>query len=103
MKVSEIKFADIKNYLRLSEVSVEDTKLLNNLLIVAINYIKDYTGIPISPKNEGDKTLDDYQDFYIAVLILVQDMYDNRTLYVDNTNMNRTVETILSMHSMNLL
>lgn len=102
-KVSEITIDDIKNYLRLSEVSEEDTKLLENLLKVAKNYIKDYTGIPITSEDENVKTLDDYEDFYIAVLVLVQDMYDNRTLYVDKTNLNKVVDTILGMHCMNLL
>ena len=39
----------------------------------------------------------------IAVFVLVQDMYDNRSFYVDKSHLNRVVETILSMHSVNLL
>ena len=50
-----------------------------------------------------DLGLDAYSDFVIAVYILVQDMYDNRSLYVDKNSMNRVVETILNMHSTNLL
>ena len=38
-----------------------------------------------------------------AVLVLVQDMWDTRTLYVDKGNVNRTVESILNLHSINLL
>lgn len=44
-----------------------------------------------------------YDDLVIAIYILVQDMYDNRTLYVDKTNINKVVETILGMHKTNLL
>jgi hypothetical protein len=46
---------------------------------------------------------DKYKDFVIVVYVLVQDMYDNRTLYVDKNNLNKVVETILGMHSINLL
>ena len=44
-----------------------------------------------------------YDDLVIAVYVLVQDMFDNRTLYVDKTNMNKVVEAILGMHKVNLL
>lgn|GEM_PF-604725 len=47
--------------------------------------------------------LDAYPDFVIVVYILVQDMYDNRAFYVDKNNLNRVVDTILGMHSINLL
>jgi len=47
--------------------------------------------------------LDELQDVIIVILILVQDMYDNRTLYVDSTNINHVVESILDLHSVNLL
>jgi hypothetical protein len=35
--------------------------------------------------------------------VLVQDMYDNRSFYVDKSHLNWVVETILGMHSVNLL
>jgi len=47
--------------------------------------------------------VDKYEDFVIVVYVLVQDMYDNRSLYIDKNNMNKVVETILGMHSINLL
>ena len=47
--------------------------------------------------------MDSNADFVIAVLVLVQDMWDNRTLYVDNSNINHVVESILSLHAVNLL
>jgi hypothetical protein len=46
---------------------------------------------------------DGFEDFAIVVYILVQDMYDNRTLYVEKTNINRVIDMILGMHSVNLL
>ena len=92
MKVSTITIKDIADYIRLTEVSKEDEWLLQNLLNIAKAFIKENTGV---------QNLDDYDDFSIVVFILCQDMYDNRTLYVDKTNLNKVVETILGMHSRN--
>ena len=49
------------------------------------------------------ETLDSYSDFVIVVYVLCQDMYDNRTMYVDNKIINKTVQTILDMHTRNNL
>ena len=59
-------------------------------------FIMNYTGHTL-------EDLDNYQDFIIVVLILCQDMWDNRTLYVDKGTLSYPVETILGMHSVNLL
>lgn len=90
MKVSTITVQDVADYIRLTEVSQEDTKLLTNLINIAKAFIKEYTGV---------QDLDQYDDFTIVIFILCQDMYDNRTLYVDKTNLNKVVETILGMHT----
>lgn len=95
-KVSDIKVEDIADYLRIDELTEGDKQTLNNLLGIAKTYIESYTG-------RTEQELDNYQDFVIVALVLVQDMYDNRTMYVDSTNLNTVVETILGMHSVNLL
>jgi len=95
-KVSDITAQDIADYIRLSEVTTDDTNTLNTLLTVAKNYVMQYTG-----RNADE--MDAYQDFVIVILVLCQDMWDNRTLYVDKTNINYVVESILSLHSVNLL
>jgi len=95
-KLSDITVNDLAEYIRLDEVTADDTNTLNNLLGVAKTYIQKYTGVP-------EDKLDDYQDFVIVALILVQDMWDNRTLYVDKSNLNNVVESILGLHSINLL
>ena len=95
-KVSQITADDIATYIRLDEVTVDDTNTLNNLLAVAVSFIVNYTG-------RSEEDLDNYPDFVIVVFILCQDMWDNRTLYVDKTNMNKVVETVLGMHSVNLI
>ena len=93
-KVSEITVNYLAEYLRIYDIDENEIELLNNLLNVAKAYIKSYT---------GQNDLDKYQDFVIVTLVLVQDMYDNRTLYVNTKNLNTVVETILGMHSVNLL
>lgn len=103
MKVSEITAKEVANYLRLSEISEEDKKDIELFLNIAKNYIENYTGIPQKSENVEDETLDTYSDFVIVVYVLCQDMYDNRTMYVDGKNINNTVKTILDMHTRNNL
>lgn len=94
--VSQITALDVADYLRISEATQDDINTLNTLLTVAKTYIMQYTG-----RTEED--LDNYQDFVIVVLVLCQDMWDNRTLYVDSSNVNKVIESILGLHSVNLL
>lgn len=93
-KVSEITIQDIADFIRLGEVDDADLKQLETLLIIAKDYIKNYTALD---------DLDEYADLVIVVYILVQDMWDNRTLYVDKGNQNKVVQTILDMHTRNNL
>lgn len=95
-KVSDISYQDIAEYLRLYEVDNNDINTLNTLINVAKTFISNYTG-------RSSDELDNYQDFVIVVFVLCQDMWDNRTLYVDSKNLNNVIETILGMHSVNLL
>ena len=94
--VSKITYTDIANYIRLSEVSEDDQKFLTNLILIATEFIKSYTGLTADE-------IDKHEDFVIVVYILCQDMYDNRILYVEKDNLNKVVETILGMHCVNLL
>ena len=95
-KVSQITIQDLADYIRVSELTSDEVNTLNTLLNVAKNYICQYTG-------RTSEELDNYSDFVIVVFVLVQDMWDNRALYVDNTNVNKVVESILGLHSVNLL
>ena len=95
-KVSEISITDVADYLRLGDITEDEKNTLGTLLSVSKEFVKKYTG-------HTDEELDDYPDFVIVVLILCQDMWDNRCLYVDKSSLNKVVETILGMHSVNLL
>ena len=93
-KVSDITTDDLAEYIRLVEVSEDDENTLSNLLEIAKTFISNYT---------GQTDLDQFPDFVIVVFILCQDMWDNRTLYVDKSTLSYPVETVLGMHSINLL
>ena len=95
-KVSDIVVEDIADYIRLSEVNQDDSNTLEALLTVAKSFIENYTGL-------SEESLNEKKDLIIVVLILCQDMYDNRTLSVDNNNLNKVVTTILNMNRTNLL
>lgn len=95
-KISDITYSDIANYIRLSEVSKDEQNYLTTLINISIDYILNYTGI-------DEDNLDNYTDLIIVVFVLCQDMYDTRSMYVDNSNLNKVVDTILGMHQNNLL
>ena len=94
MKISEITNADIIDYLRLDEG--DDPKELEAMRKAAVEYMKSYTGM------DGQE-LDSHEEFYQVFMVLVQDMYDNRSLYVNNANVNKVVDSVLGMHRKNLL
>ena len=93
-KVSDIEYTDVAEYIRLDEVTEDDIRTIDNIIEIAKAFIRNYT---------GRDDLDEFQDFVIVTLILCQDMWDNRVLYVDENKLNYVVETILGMHSVNLL
>ena len=90
-KVSEITTADIAEYIRLGEVSNDEEKQLQTFLTVAKDYVTNYTSLV---------DLDEYADLVVVILILCQDMYDNRAMYIDKEIIpNKVVQTILDMHT----
>lgn len=95
-KVSEITENNIAEYIRLVDASKSELSELKTYLNIAISFIISYTGL-------NKEELDEYNDLIIVVYVLCQDMYDNRTLYVEKNNLNKVVETVLGMHSRNLL
>lgn len=94
MKVSEITTEHVAEYLRIDEEN--ESEKLYPILTAAKSYISNYTGIPL-------EELDNYEEFYTAVMVLCQDMYDNRSYYVERNYVNKTVSAILDMHRRNLV
>lgn len=95
-KVSDITVESVADYLRLDEVTESEKDTLTTLIYIAISFIKSYTGL-------DDAGVDKYPEFVLAVFLRCQDMWDNRTMYVDSKDLNNTVQSILAMHSVNLL
>lgn len=93
-KVSAITIDDIAAFIRLDEVGSAEQIQLSTFLTVAKDYVTNYTGLT---------DLDEYSDLVIVVYILCQDMFDNRSMYLDKNNPNRVVQTILDMHTRNNL
>ena len=95
-KVSEVTSTDLAEYLRVGEVTASEDGFLKTIIGAATAYMSKYTGLTA-------EQLDESSDIVIALLVLCQDMYDNRALYVDSANVNLAVQSILDMHSVNLL
>ena len=94
-KVSDITAADVWEYLREpDEMDADSQATLTNLIGISKTFIEKYT---------GQEDLDKFQDFVIVVFVLCQDMWDNKSLYVDKENLNFVIESILGLHSVNLL
>ena len=96
MKVSEITLEYIIEYTRIDVPDETEQKLLDAIKAAAVSYASSYTGL-------NPEELDQHEDIAIAVLALISDMYDNRSVSVKETGVNRIVESILGMHSVNLL
>lgn len=98
MKVSELTIPIIANYCRIMDDDVSDSENLSleAMKIAALSYARSYTGL-------SDLEMERHEDITIAILTLIADMYDNRSMIVDKNNVNRTAEVILSMHAKNLL
>ena len=58
MKVSDITYQNIADYIRLDEVSSEEQTLLNNLIGIAKAFVKENTGV---------EDLDEFDDFVIVI------------------------------------
>ncbi len=89
-KVSDITTKDVADFIRSGEVDDVEEHQLQTFLAVAKDYVTNYTALD---------DLDEYTDLVIAVYILCQDMYDNRSMYIDKNNPNKVVQTILDMHT----
>lgn len=97
MKLSEIDVPFVKEYLR--QDGDEEDKLIGAILEGAKDYIVKYTG-------QSLEQLEESEDLTIAVLVLVAEFYDNRTISVNdrlNLRVNIMLESLISGHSVNLL
>ena len=97
MKLSEIDLSLVKEYLR--QDGDEDDRLITAIIEASKSYICNYTGQSI-------EQLEEHEDVTVAVLVLIAEFYDNRTINVNdrlNLRMNTMLEGLLGRHSVNLL
>lgn len=98
MKISEITIDTLETFLKLNkdELEQEEIQELEMILSGAIAYVKSYTGYT-------ETELDKYAELTLAVLVIAQDMYDDRTMVIDKDKLNLVLKTTLGMHQNNLL
>lgn len=77
-------------------MSAEDEELIKSMQKAAVSYVCGQTGL-------SETEIDKYEDITIAVLTVISDMWDNRSLTIDRSTPNNLVDNILFMHSENLL
>lgn len=97
MKLSELDLHLVKDYLR--QDGDEDERLIQAIIEASKSYVCNYTGQSI-------EQLEEYEDVTIAVLVLIAEFYDNRTINVNgrlNLRMNTMLEGLLGRHSINFI
>ena len=97
MKLTEIDVPFVKEYLR--QDGDEDDRLIGAILEGAKDYIVKYTG-------QSLEQLEESEDLTIAVLVLVAELYDNRTISVNeriNLRINSMLESLIGRYSVNLI
>ena len=89
---------DFTDYLRLDDPSEIEESEIERMKASAVSYMIEYTGLTVDE-------MDQFEDMTQALFILVADMFDNRNLYIEGkaSNVNKSVKTILGLHSVNLL
>lgn len=95
---SKLDKETVCRHLRLDAEYVDEAewKLIDAMRRSAIEYVCDHCAIDAAE-------VDTHEDLAIATLVLVSDMYDERSTTVDSRYDNRTVTTILSHHDRNFL
>jgi hypothetical protein len=94
MEISLVTIQDLKDYAHVYHF--EDDILFMSILGACKSYIKGYTGLSV-------EQMDEKEELTIALFVLSNELYDNRTFTVENTKVNTVIKSILDMHSVNLL
>ncbi len=112
-KVSEIDVDYLVDYLRIDDASDVQKREIATMLNSAKGYVSSYTGLPIASVADDTATpdvdesttitLDSKPEFVDAICVLVQHNYDNRALYVDKSETNKVIDSIIGLHRVNLV
>lgn len=97
MTVSEVTLQNVLDFLRIDEASDIEKSEISAMMMAAREFIKGYTGL-------SEEEIDTHEDITIAYQILIADYFDNRNAQMDKQSyVNRTVQSILSLHRVNFL
>lgn len=94
MEISRISVSQVAEYIR--EPVDNCVGILPSIMDAARAYIRAYTGLT-------DEQMDAHEDLTMAYLLLCQELYDHRSAGEDSADVNRTLDTILGMHTRNLV
>lgn len=94
MKMSEVTRTDLKNYAHVYHT--EDDSLFDAILIACKSFIQSYTGL-------SAEIADTKEDLTMVLFALSTELYDNRAYTVETQTINPFIQSILHMHSINLL
>lgn len=93
--VNEELLSEVKSYLNIYHN--EDDVLISSMVQMAIEYIKDYTGLT-DEEIEAKKN-----SLKVAIMLICSDAYDNRGQTTLQHKQNLLLTSILNLHSKNLL
>ena len=94
MKLSELTLEQVKEFCGASNDDSAGT--LELIKSGALSFVLSETGLTA-------KEADEHADLTLAALVLMNEMYTNRTYTVDSSSVNPFADQILSLHRVNLL
>ena len=94
MILSQLTANDLANYLRLEQD--DDAALLAGILAAAQSAVLNYTGVTA-------EEADALPELALAALVVGADLYERRTMQVDNNNINLTARGLMDLHRSNLI
>lgn len=94
MLISEVTVGDLKGYANCYHDL--DDNLFNSILAGAKAFLVSYTGKTVTE-------LDEHEDLTIALMILSNEMYDNRMVQVESDKIGFVIRQLLDSHCVNLL
>lgn len=94
MKVSEVKINDLKDYCKVD--GTDEDKIFTVILAACKQYIISQTGLTLAQADEKE-------DLPIALMVLANEMYENRNYTVKDNKVNLVVDTIINQYRVNFL
>lgn len=96
LRASQIPKSILYNHLRVSEEYADETEraYIEQLPSAALSYICEAYGFDV-------EYADEHPEIALAMLAVVRDMYDNRSMSTDKEALNLTAKAILDAHDHN--